>query len=524
MMNLLSLIKINLQQSLLFKNRKFKLIQTVLIMGLLGILLLYIGFIYAAMIAGVLDETGQYEPLIAFGIIFITMITLAFTTTKAGGYFFETEDFNLLSSLPIKRSTIFLSKLLSFMIVNSIFPILIGYSFFTIYGEETNQGLLFYLISLVSIPVFVLFASTIGIVLSFIAYRFLSKVKENDVLRVIVVSVVFIALIVLSQVLPYMKPENAEFVNDLLNKYYPPLTFFMKYVTDESYLNIIYLFASGILLVAVLAVALSKSFVITNQRLREKYSKRNYELGKFKQTNAFSALVKREAKQFISYTYYVVNNMFGAIMYLIAIILSFFISKEAITESVDGFTSDTMNVEVVSIYFMIGLVLILINGATAISISMEGKRLWILKSLPISFTKIAAAKVCLHFLINVPLHIVGAVVIGNKLDIEAHYILLNIFLGVTTFTFLSSLGIIINLYFPKLDWTEPMSVIKRSTAVLLSTLTSFVIIGVVIGITSYFDKDTLAYVLSGMIGMFIILVICIWSFIKIKGEKMFLNL
>jgi ABC-2 type transport system permease protein len=159
---------------------------------------------------------------------------------------------------------------------------------------------------------------------------------------------------------------------------------------------------------------------------------------------------------------------------------------------------------------------------TACSISIEGKNLWILKSAPINTRTLFAAKIAVNLVILIPSALVAAVVLNNVLDTGFVESVLLYITPIVYALFTAFLGLLVNLLFPKLDWTAEAAVIKQSMAVfvaMLSGILSILIPGIIIYALSAFVDMSL---MVGMSTLFIaILTMIIYHYLNTKGIELF---
>jgi ABC-2 type transport system permease protein len=118
---------------------------------------------------------------------------------------------------------------------------------------------------------------------------------------------------------------------------------------------------------------------------------------------------------------------------------------------------------------------------TGVSISLEGKSLWILKSIPADVKEIFLAKILINLaLIMVPstLSLLG---LGIAFHLPLLYYLTGILMLAASALFISMLGLLINLRFPKLEFDREVVVIKQSLSAFLSIMIPmFLAIGIMV--------------------------------------------
>lgn len=105
---------------------------------------------------------------------------------------------------------------------------------------------------------------------------------------------------------------------------------------------------------------------------------------------------------------------------------------------------------------------------SAPSVSVEGKNLWLIKSLPVKAFDALDAKALCHVLVTLPFALVSAVICAVALKS-------NIWQSIQLFTmpaaiviFCGYLGVTINLMFPKFDWISEVHCVKQSASVAIT--------------------------------------------------------
>lgn len=121
------------------------------------------------------------------------------------------------------------------------------------------------------------------------------------------------------------------------------------------------------------------------------------------------------------------------------------------------------------------------NDMVVPSVSLEGKNLWILQSLPVSAADVLSAKVSVQVIFtSVPvlvLSVIGAVVC--RLGVLESLML--IILPQTFVILAALLGMVLGLKMPNLNWTSEIVVVKQSLGVLLAILIGYLYAGILIG-------------------------------------------
>lgn len=169
--------------------------------------------------------------------------------------------------------------------------------------------------------------------------------------------------------------------------------------------------------------------------------------------------------------------------------------------------------------FFIGL-----SSTTPSSISLEGKNLWIAKSLPIGEKSIFLSKILLCLTITVPAVILANILFAIGLKFSIVDILWNLVISVL-YCFLSAImGIIINLYFPKLEWSSPTSVVKQSASVFVNMIFTFISIGIPVAIFMELPDIKINTFLGINLGLMILVIVGELILLKSKGRELLYRL
>ncbi|MDY5016104.1 MAG: hypothetical protein SO063_08595, partial [Eubacteriales bacterium] len=105
---------------------------------------------------------------------------------------------------------------------------------------------------------------------------------------------------------------------------------------------------------------------------------------------------------------------------------------------------------------------------TAPSISLEGRRLWILRSLPVESSTILLSKVAANLVVGLPpLALLSAAAIF-VLPMDAPMAFLVFLLPQLFQIFAAVFGLCANLWMPRFDWVNETVVVKQSGSVLLA--------------------------------------------------------
>ena len=162
------------------------------------------------------------------------------------------------------------------------------------------------------------------------------------------------------------------------------------------------------------------------------------------------------------------------------------------------------------------------NDLTAPSVSLEGKTLWIVRSLPVTSWQILRAKLRMHVILTlIPALILDIVMLvfvtPSLVDGVMMLLIPCLYVCLTAY-----IGLAVNLKLPKLDWTSEAAVVKQSMGVLVALLSNFVyIIVLVAGYVPLgsLTGSTLYLIISAVLTAVIAALFRIW--LKRRGVQVF---
>ena len=163
---------------------------------------------------------------------------------------------------------------------------------------------------------------------------------------------------------------------------------------------------------------------------------------------------------------------------------------------------------------------------TSVSLSIEGQKLHLLKSLPLSTNTIFISKLLFSWILTVPFILVGDIIFLSLVPCSAGLVILTILTPLVSMFAFSGLGLLANLKWPKLNWTNETQAIKQGMS-LFVTMMSCMAINLIpfLLITLLYDKIiavmSAELFLTIILAINILLVVIFYSVLFKKGSKMF---
>ena len=194
-------------------------------------------------------------------------------------------------------------------------------------------------------------------------------------------------------------------------------------------------------------------------------------LQSFRHQGLITTLVSRERTRYFSLPVYLTNTACGFLFAAVFVILAM-LAPEKLTSYIQLFAGyfGIGSSEYPVLYIFTITILIALSSTTYASISIEGKEIEILKSLPITAKDIFRGKLYFHLAIAVPVTIVLNTLMATILHYPWPVIILGYIMPVLFSCFIGIAGYILNLLFPNFEWENVTQIIKQSIPAILSAL------------------------------------------------------
>lgn len=224
---------------------------------------------------------------------------------------------------------------------------------------------------------------------------------------------------------------------------------------------------------------LSFKYKSLNTRISSTYNKSNYEVNRLNSGNVLTALYSKELKRFLSSTIYVTNMVVGLVMSVIMSVAVVIVGSERLAIMVG-----LPKLAPFILAAMIGM-----SNTSSVSLSLEGKNLWILKSLPLRLRDIYLSKILVNLTLTVPVALISGslFIIGIKATLYQGLMMLVIPLIFAIFS--ATWGLFINYQFANYDWESETQVVKQSMSAVIGMLGSL-LIAVILGSVPVFLNDS----------------------------------
>lgn len=472
------------------------------------------------------------KPLIATGLDWLYFALMGLMSIALGvfGSVFNTysslylaKDNEVLLSMPIKPRDILIARLSGVYVMGLAYEAMVFVPTIIVYCVYAgiNAGVIAgSIVTMFFVSFFVLFLSCIlGWVVALVSVHL-----KNKSYITVVISLVFIGVYYYLYGKAYdylgMILQNAGVVGESIKDKVLPVYHLGLGATGNVKSLIYVALMVAVMLVLMYGILLhSFSKIMTTKKGEKKVV---YKEGKMKAGNADSALFGKELKRFTSSATYMLNCGLGTVFILLG--AAAVIWKQDTIHSmlkIVGFRSDMVMLMAAAALGIISTM----NDITAPSISLEGKNIWILQSLPVSPWQVLKAKLKLHIVLTaIPMLVCTACVeYVLKPDLFS-MIMLPIFVVLVVCISAFS-GLIIGLLMPNLNWTNETAAVKQSMGVMIALFGNWIFIIATCGI--YFLVSDLVEPKTYMVlcaAVFVLLIRLMTLWLKKKGSRIFAGL
>lgn len=409
---------------------------------------------------------------------------------KTGPLIFNCRDDQLLLSLPIDRKLVLFVRIFKFyvfeLIFNSLFmiPIMADY---VLWADNVNST--FYLTSVIMLFIMPIIPIIISCIIGLITSSLSSKFKFKNLTQILLSMIFLLGILFvtmnLESIFEYFV-MNSNSLSDILKKIYYPAAVYLDLINDFNLFELIKFILINILIYILGILILNKYYFKINSGLKRVVSNKkvNVEDLNIKQNSKNNSLIKKELNIFFKTPVFIVNAGFSLVLFIVMAIM-LCIKFDGFMNTL-GSTKDFVFLKdllVSNVPLIILLLVIMASFMTSITsslISLEGKNISLLKSLPLKTKDILLSKIKACLILTTPVLFIGDIIMIIRFKIgiipSIFILILSILLPLTS----HFIGILINLKYPKLDFENSAEVVKQSMSSFIS-----VMIGMLLLILNY---------------------------------------
>ncbi|MVO72995.1 ABC transporter permease, partial [Paeniclostridium sordellii] len=290
----------------------------------IGILILFsiivlMGSMFSLMLdlADMLKKVNQMELLLVIGFLGAVIFNLVNSIYKAPSYLYQARDYEMLSSLPIKDSTIFASKIILLVSSNYLYSAFIMIIPSLVYFIKGNYSFI-YIINLL-----IMFITTpfIPIIISSIITYLIGRLSYNSRYKnsILIIGSILATLVII--LISYNMDnfleviiKNSSSIIEISKKIYVPAYYFIDGLKNNNLLSVLIFSFLSITPFIIFILIFSKGFRKINSKMTEGYKVNDYKVKGLKSSKPIKALLNKELKRYFSSYIYVLNTSFGLVL------------------------------------------------------------------------------------------------------------------------------------------------------------------------------------------------------------------
>ena len=491
---------------------------------------------FALIMVGLLGGMFTYlavtlaKPLGAVGVgwLYYIIMTLLAVLLGVFGSVFNTysglylaKDNDLLLSMPIEPKAIITSRLLGVYLLGLMYSsvvllptVIVGWIYMPLTPMRIVGGVL--LIVLVS-----LFILVLSCLLGWVVAKVSLKLKNKNIV------IVFLSLAFIGAYY-FLYFKATEYIRDLIAN----AAFFGEAVKDkarfvywmgrvgEGHLASMVLFTAIVALMVMLMWIVLKQTFLSIATATGKTERKVYREKAVKQKSAQAALQEKEYRRFLSSANYMLNCGLSTILLPIAGVALIWKGTEFVEllETVfSGLEGGIASLLATLVCFAAAM-----NDMTAPSVSLEGKSLWLAKSLPVSAWDCLKAKLMLQLRLTTIPTLFCAVCAAIALSGGALDTLMVVGVPVLFTVVMAVFGLTIGTARANVRWTNEMAPVKQSLPVFLALMGSWVLSAVPVGLYLWQGvKIGFPLYLTLLLAVYALISVLLFLWLRTKGAKKF---
>ena len=416
---------------------------------------------------------------------------------------FDAKDNELLLSMPIKPIDIVISRMSVVYIFNVIFESVIMIPAIVAYDDRCGfsvSATLAFIVVFIMLPLLSLSVSSVfGWVIAIVAAKFKNRAITKVMASLVLLVAFYYVYFQLIGNMDVIVTDPGSIINEEFARKYVALYWVGASIAKFDILAFLLVCGISLAAFAVASVLIIRSFIrITTEKSGAK--KKEYVRREAKVRGVRKALIGKEMSKYTSSVAYMLNDSLGIAFSLVLAVLAV-INRDTLISVIEVLEVDIVNIgEIAALGTMLFLSSMTLISAP--SISLEGKNLWIIKSIPVNTKDVLIAKLSLHMIIAAPVAAVSALLFGLAIGNDAVVIITFIIVNVLMVLLVDTIGLMLNLIFPRFDWINENIPIKQGASVNLTMLASMLIS---VGIAALFGL--FSAFLGGIISALLIIIL-----------------
>lgn len=456
---------------------------------------------------------GQAEGALAVTFLICVFITLLMSFLMVFNTLFFSRDLEFASALPISSRGLLADKLILIVLGEAISALFLCLPVVILYGLYIGGGFLYYLKALLLVPLLPMIAMALITLLSFLLIRISALWKRREGMTTLMTFLLIAGIMAVQISFSMRTGDEEEFgriilrlvmrqsvLVDLFVKSFPPIGWLCNALIQTGWKGwgygiafILASIASVVFVVSVLGgqyqrLAIKQSEVVA--RLNATAKKRNKGI---RMHSPFGVLYRREIKELITVPAYATNCLTSLVMFpVMTVVMMMSMGKNS--DGIPDIPSLLAN-QAPTILFLVLLAVFCLtcfmNVAVATAVSREGKRHYFSKIIPVPASTQLLAKLAMGLSVDMAAVLLTAGTVCVVLP-ELWLLIMIAALAATPFALLSStMGLLLDVYFPRLDWKTETDAVKRNVNGVYGMFGTMALLGLLVA--GYFGLGALGF-------------------------------
>ena len=432
----------------------------------------------------------------------VVIFILSFFSNRHSLY--QEKGYEILCTLPVSKKMIAVSRItrsyLTYLLLNAVL-MMPSFVIYTIYKKTSVSFCLSGICGILFLPMIpyvctallnsmIVFASsysrhkaTISILCNFIVIGlpFLPVFKNQDFF-------VFQDLLSKKELSLQELDSSFTLLEEQIQNLYLPASLFSSGCQGNLKDLILLIFLSLIVFISITLLLISRYETICQRSFSGSF-KQAAPCKQAAKTSLLNSLYKKEKKYYFSCPVYASNTIIGPLLSILFSFSLFFIDLSGIQK--------LLPLPIHTLCPVLWSAVCCFFSASSISVSMEGKNIWILKSLPIPVKTILDSKILWNLTLMVPGYLSLQIALFVLFSPGFFGILWQIFFPVLYVFFLIILTIHTDLKFGKFDWDKEETMVKASLSSLIGSLCDLITSALIAAILFLFPGSHTLYVQTG---------------------------
>ena len=409
------------------------------------------------------------------------------TLTRAGGVMFSAASLDPLLSLPLSRRTVVLSRVFSLyfeeLLINAGMLLTSGVCCQIVIGRLPAA---FWPVLILTVFLSPLIPLGVGGLVGLFVAMLTARMQKKSLFTTAFSMLFVVGVMFLSFNAGTLFTDMADIAGSLQARVYglyPPARLFGEALQGNMVSCLIFA-AISLTLLALLCLVAVKGFVFFYGAINATARGKAFRMGRQKRTGLLLTLCQKELRQKYNTPAWILNTDMGTLMAIILTVVLVVGGKSSVMEVLEEVFGRGKEAGL-----LFGLVIATVqclNLTATASVSMEGKGLWLVKSLPIPADSWLRSKLLVSMLPPAVGGLVCGLILTVAWRLPAWNALMILGLSVLFAWAFSVLELSLGLRFARFDWDNPTEVIKQGGGVMLSMLITFLVVGVAAALVIFF--------------------------------------